>query len=305
MPIGLKMRGLYRKVSPLRSWAQRNRRALRRVALWVSIAILLSGLIISVQAQPNVLVGLDWRYLLLVALFGVPIMVVLNAVEFLLTGRLLGRSIGFIHALEITVMGTAANMLPLPGGALVRVVGLTAAGARLGHGVAASLLVFLVTIGMAAVYSGLCIGFLNGTWPGPTIALFGSLLLLLSAVATMRVEDGFRVLGIIAATRLGLVLLTAARIYFCFCALGISASFVQASGLSVSGVLSSFVPFVPAGLGVREWMAAALSPLVYLAMSAGFIVTFVNRLLTMTMVIPIAIFLNLRNGGGPGDATPT
>ncbi|MGF1608462.1 MAG: lysylphosphatidylglycerol synthase domain-containing protein [Kiloniellales bacterium] len=278
----------------MRTWAHRNRRGLRRIALWVSVAVLLAGLVISMQAQPDVLTGLDWRYLLLVMLLGVPLMVALNAMEFLLTGRLLGRRIRIVDALEITVVGTAANMLPLPGGVLVRLAGLKAAGARFGQGVAASFLIFFVAAGIAAVYSGLWISCLDSTWAGPVIAVSGGLLLLLSAVAAMRLEGGFPALTIIAATRLGLVLVTASRIYLCFLALGIPASFAQASGLSVSGVMSSVVAFVPAGLGVRELIAAALSPLVGLAMSSGFMVTFINRLLTIIVVIPIAIFLNLR-----------
>ncbi len=284
-------------LAALRDWGLRHRQGLRSLALWLSIAVLVAGLVTSIQAQPDVLTGLDWRYLLLVMLLPVPLMVALNAWEYLLTGRLLGRSIALFDALEVTILGTAANMLPLPGGALVRVAGLKAAGARIGQGLAASLLVFLIWAGIAAIWSGLWIGTLGETWPGLAIAGVGGFLLFIGTALAMRLEGGARVLSLIAATRLALVLVTTFRIYLCFLALGISASFAQASGLSVSGVMSSVVSFVPAGLGVRELFAAALSPLVGLAMSAGFMVTFVNRLLTIIVIIPVATLLNFRRGG--------
>lgn len=54
-----------------------------------------------------------------------------NAVEFGILARLGRVQIPIAKALEITVLGSAANMLPLPGSTLVRVVALKAAGSTL------------------------------------------------------------------------------------------------------------------------------------------------------------------------------
>ncbi len=296
MPDGANIRGINKWVCAARGWVERHQRTLRRIGLWISIPALVAGIAVSILMHPNALFGLDWRYLAVVALLGVPAMTALNALEYVLTARLLGQRIGPAYALDITVMGTAANMLPLPGGPLIRVAGLTAAGASLTHSVATSVLVLLVSVGVAAIYSGLWIGTIADLWIGGLVVVAGCIFMLASVAAARRAPGGIGVLAVIAVTRSGLVLVTAGRLFLCFGALGISASFAQSSGLAVSGVASSVIPFVPAGIGVREWLAAALSPIVGLSMGAGFLVTFLNRLTTMAVVVPIALVLNLRHG---------
>ena len=59
--------------------------------------------------------------------------------------------------------------------------------------------------------------------------------------------------------KFGLVLIDSTRIYLCLLILGVDGSFIQASVLSVSSVVGAAVSIVPAGLGIREAVAALLN----------------------------------------------
>ena len=105
----------------------------KRVMLGVAVLFLLVGIAISLDSNPEVLSDLDWRPLLVLVLVAVPVTIMLNAYEFVLIGRLVGREIGMPAAIEISIIGTAANLLPLPGATMVRVAALKAAGAGYGE----------------------------------------------------------------------------------------------------------------------------------------------------------------------------
>ena len=91
-----------------------------------------------------------------------------------------------------------------------------------------------------------------------------------------------------------MVFIESVGLYLCFNAMGVIADFSQVSGLAVASVLGSAVSIVPAGLGVREGVSAALSPIVGLSAALGFMATFMNRLIGMSVIVPVATYLTLR-----------
>ena len=281
----------------LHAWARRNDKTLRRALLWLALAVLLAGLFFSLQEQRHALTTLDWRPIALVLLLPIPLVLLLSVLEYIAMGRLLGKRLAFGHALEVTIVGAAANMLPLPGSVLVRMAGLKLAGAGLGDGALLSLLVFLVWLGSAASYSGAWVAVLGSAWTGAALGIAGLATLLVAVSWARRFRNGDGLMTVIAVMRLGVVVLEALRIYLCFRALGFDASFAQSSGLTVTTVLGSIVSVVPAGLGIREIVAAAFSPVLGLAMSAGFLATVLNRLLAMFLVVPLAALLVVRSHG--------
>ncbi|MDN3720575.1 lysylphosphatidylglycerol synthase domain-containing protein [Roseibium salinum] len=94
--------------------------------------------------------------------------------------------------------------------------------------------------------------------------------------------------------KIGLVLVDAMRLYFCFHALGPQVEFGQVSVLTVSGALGAAVSIVPAGLGIREAFAAVLGPAVGLTASSAYLATSLNRVFGLAMLSPIALFLAVR-----------
>ena len=283
---------LQRLASSRQRWL--NHPTFRRFALWIAITLLIAGLVIALRAQPLTLADLDWRPLAALFFLVIPVVKTLNVFEYQLTGRLLGRRIGFLEGLEVTTIGAAANMLPLPGSTIVRVAGLKAAGAGAGKGTGAVLLVYLLWLAVAAAYAGAWILAIAPGWIGPLMLAAGVALLGLSWLIARGLRGQAAAVSWLALNRLGLVALEALRFVLALAAMGVAASFAQASGLTVSGVLGSALSVVPAGLGLRELVAAGLGPVVGIAAAAGFLAAGLNRLLDLAFILVLAGALALR-----------
>jgi hypothetical protein len=275
-----------------------ERRGLKRsygqTILTVALVLLIAGLMTALWQQPQVLTDLDWRPVSLVIAVTVPLTVFFNAIEFMLTGRLVGQSISFGRALEVTVVGTAANMLPLPGSALVRMASLKAGGTGYKGAASAVLLVFVIWLGLAMAYAGSAILYTSPGMVGAVFLAAGLTIMAAAGVVTMRLRAGISTYVLVLAVKLALVVVDAVQLLFCLNALGFAATFAQASALTLSGVAGHAVSIVPAGLGIREAVAAALSPLVGLAMTSSFLAAALGRVLTIITVVPFAIVLAIR-----------
>ncbi len=266
----------------------------RQISLMIAVILLAGGVVAGIRQQPDIFTGLDWRAVSLVIAVTVPVTIFFNAIDFMLTGRLVGQPVSFGRALEVTVLGTAANMLPLPGSALVRMASLKTGGAGYKGAASAVLLVFAVWMGLAATYAGTAILY---TSPGITGAIFlaaGLTVMAATVVVARRLRAGTGTYFLVLAVKLVLVAVDAVQLLFCLSALGFPATFAQASALTLSGVVGHAVSIVPAGLGIREAVAAALSPLVGLAMTSSFLAATLGRVLTITTVVPFALVLAIR-----------
>lgn len=255
------------------------------------------GIYLSYRAQPEILSNLNLAPLFAIVTIGVPATVFLNAVEFQLSAKLIGRPFNLAQSAEITVVGSVANMLPIPGGTMVRVAALKSAGASLKHGTAVTLLVSVLWIGIAFIYSGLWVfGLGNALWPGlgPAFIFGGIAALAVSVALCFRLTENKSVVAYLALNKMALVLVDATRMYLCFRVLGLDGTFAQASVLTVSSVTGAAVSIVPAGLGIREGVAALLGPVVALAASSAYLATGLNRLVGLSVMAPFAVFLGMR-----------
>lgn len=262
--------------------------------LLAAVAFLVVGVGLSVSSQPQILADLDWRPLVLVVAIGIPVTTCLSTAEFMITGRLVAQKVSFFRAMEVMIIGAAANLLPLPGSTLVRLASLKAGGASFRNATAAVLVVAALWLGIALVYAGSSIWLATSHGVGAIFFVAGAAVLLGSALATVRVTGGFGFTCSMMAVKLLMVMTDAARLFLCLAAIGAAASFAQASALSISAVVGSAVSIVPAGLGVREATAAALGPIVGLSVASGFLAATVNRLLALVTLVPLAALLALR-----------
>jgi len=270
----------------------------QRLLLIVAAIGFAVGVYLSIRAKPDLVSDLNLGPLVALALVGVPVTVFLNAEEFRLSAELVGRSFSRVASLEIAIVAGVANMLPIPGGTLVRVGALKAKGANLKDGTAATLLIAVLWIGLAFLYSGawlVSFGRDGTTSLGAVFCLIGAAVLVPSAAAAIRVFHRPATVARLAAVKAGLVLVDATRIYLCFLILGVDGSFGQASVLTVSSVVGASVSIVPAGLGIREGTAALLSPVISLAAAAGYLATSLNRIVGLAILSPVALFLGIRS----------
>ena len=255
------------------------------------------GVIYSYRAQPEIFSNLSLAPLVAIAAIGIPATVYLNALEFQLTAKLIRRPFNLAQSAEITVIGSVANMLPIPGGTMVRVAALKSAGASLKAGTAATLLVSVLWIGIAFIYSGLWVfGLGDALWPrlGPAFIFGGIAALAVSVALCFTLTENKSVVAYLALNKMALVLVDATRMYLCFRVLGLDGTFAQASVLTVSSVMGAAVSIVPAGLGIREGVAALLGPVVLLAASSAFLSTSLNRIVGLSVMAPFAVFLGMR-----------
>jgi uncharacterized membrane protein YbhN (UPF0104 family) len=266
----------------------------RRAVLLTAALGLAAGIVVSVRAQPGIFNDLHLVPILLVTVIAIPATVFLNAYEFLLSARLIGRHIALRSALETTIVASVANMLPLPGGSIVRVAALKAAGADLKHGISTVVLVTLIWLGVAFAYSGIWVIVLGEMLVGVLFAIGGMVFLAASFATILRLVKQWQVPAQLFATKLVIVVMDAVRNLLCLWALGADSNFAQASTLAVSGVLGSAVSIVPAGLGLREGVAAAMAPLVGLAASSAFLAMSLSRILGLATTTPVAAFLAWR-----------
>lgn len=270
--------------------------------LWMRIILVLAafgfvlGIYLSWRAQPDLLDKLALGPLLYVIGIGIPLTVLLNILEFQTSARLVYQHFSLGRSAEITIIGSVANMLPIPGGTMVRVAALKAGGASLGRGTSVTLLVSGLWIGISFLYSGLWLFGLGVSdfHLGGLLVGSGLAALAICLALCLRLSRDWSVIGKLVGIKVGLVVTDATRLFACLLAIGHMTGFAQASVLAVSGVLGAAVSIVPAGLGIREGAAALLAPIVLVSVPAAYLAASLNRITGLAIMAPVAMYLALR-----------
>jgi hypothetical protein len=235
-------------------------------ALLVAAAVfLLVGLALSINAHPQVLAQTYWPYLLVVIAVNLPLGLALVVAEFMVSARLIRASISVRYALFTVICGSAANMLPLPGAFMARMAGLKSVGARYRDGAYATLLTNLVWLSLSFLWSG---AWLASVEAGPITLLMLTMGVLLGGLCLLAAKWlNARALDILVlfATRLALIANQSARLLLCLL------------------------------FGIREGTAAALGPIIGLTAAAGFLAAFLNRILDLAVLAPLAAILAWRS----------
>lgn len=258
----------------------------------VAALFFLISLIYALNAFPTSISELKLRPMLIVIAFGVPAMLLLNSAEYWLSATFNKKRPSLRDCIEITIIARAANMLPLPGGTIARVAALKSLGVSVKEGVRINLFLAFLWLGLSFIYSS--VWMLTVIESAYTVIFFGVGVFVLSAtvIYLFRKSRDIKFVVLALGTKTLSLVVDSAKIMFCFHALGISATFAQASSLSVSSVLGSTVSIVPAGLGIREAAASVLAKMVGLSLSEGFLAVALNRILSMTVILIISIYVS-------------
>ena len=246
------------------------------VAIAVAIGIGFSWIRLDIDLSTLELSGLA-----LSAVLAVPA-ALLSATEFLLAQRIAGTRTTFRTAVNVSLMGSLANLLPIPGGAIVRVDAMTNSGSRLGTAIRTTMGIGLVWVGLAVCGSGIAVFVLDRPGTGSALIAIG-VVVSIAGVISLRLRGGTGVwLGLLVlAVELAVVGVATWRIHLVLSAIGEDPTWTQALGLVASGAVAVAVGLVPAGLGVRELLAALLAPLVGLPPAAGFLTAGINQVLSL------------------------
>jgi uncharacterized membrane protein YbhN (UPF0104 family) len=231
--------------------------------------------------------------LLILLLLSAPAGTLLNTVELHALSRIAGGPMSWRSSFDLTVVASAANMLPLPGGPLAKLAGMKAHGTGYGTASAMILLSFLLWGGLAFLYSGVAI-LLFGHTRIASLFFFFSFALLAGSVFAFARFGKWQFVSVVAATKLAYFILEALRYMFALMAIGASISFLQGSAFAIASFVASAIVVAPQGLGVNEAAAAAVSTIVGISAGLGFVAAGTIRIARLIgMAVIAAAFLLL------------
>lgn len=268
-----------------------------RVLMVLAVVLFLGAAAFGIRNFPRGAGDLRWVPLLIGALGGVPPTLALNSLEYAAMARVVDRRVSWGRALRVTVMASAANVLPVPGAVLVRVQALAE----------------LDVPYRAAVASA---GIVGGAWVSTTLLLAGVVQLLLGPPLLALVTIPVGVFGLLVtwlwlARRTGarrswglgvrilavegaFVVVSAVRMLLLLWGLGSAAGWSAAFALTIAAALASVVGFFPGGLGLRELLAAGIGPLVGLSPAVGALAAVAQRLGSFVTLGGVALVYAIR-----------
>ena len=273
-----------------------------RRLLLVAVVLFVVASAVGAANLPPVETSIRWPVLLLLPLVGVPATVAVNAWEYGVTARLLGHRVPPADAARVSVLSTAANLLPIPGAVLVRSRALRQRGTGIGAALSITTAIGVAWVGVNAVLAG-GLQLVAGEPPLGAAVLAGGLVVLvlagLWAARTRGVVLRRADVGTVLVVEVVAVLVAAARLQLALWGLGYSPEVSQSLSLSLAGSLGSAVGFLPAGLGIREVLAAGIGPLVGLPAAVSLVATAVDRLLGLVVLAGITAVLVATGAGTP------
>ncbi len=262
-------------------WLARHREELKPLLLALAVSIFCGGLYLSVHARPDIFHQLSFGPLLVIFFITLPAGMAISAADFQLLAKLSGVQVNFWRAIEIVIFTRAANMLPIPGSFAVRMAALKACGVGLRR---SGELMFLFTMIWGGV--GFCF---SAAWLlpqaplayGVAFALAGASLLFVCAMWCLRNRINFATIGGVFLLRSALIVLEAFVLLMAVRSVGVDVQYSQTAILVVASFLSSTIP---AGIGVREAILAALAPLAGIDPATGFLAGAAARFTSMAFL---------------------
>lgn len=276
-------------LSRLSVWHQSE--SLRRIGLATAGAAFLVGLYLSlttVSVEPD---KLNWRYLAALVLLGAPLTLALNTWVFWLSAKAVGDGYSYGAALRWTVLSSAANFLPMPGGPLVRVAALKASGGGYGRAVFITTAAALFWLAVALFVAGVGLAEYSGRSGYLLISLSGAGACVAAVVATRMATKSLAVVYWLAVIAAFTHAVSTLRFWLAFQGIGLSLSAGTAAVVAASGTAGAVVGFVPGGLGLNEGLAALLAELSGISAALGFLAAVLNRLANYAVRGPLALIL--------------
>ncbi|WP_425410818.1 lysylphosphatidylglycerol synthase domain-containing protein [Hyphococcus sp.] len=198
-----------------------------------------------------------------------------------LTARAIDQRVGFRKACTISAIGRIAEILPLPGGAMVRGAALVRAGAGWGESAMIISLTAVLTLSMAAALAGVPL-IMSGGNLGYIVFTAGAAGALMSAGWMIR-RSGIGVTVAMLVSRIAIIALGVVHIDVAFNAIGVDVKIIDAALFVVASSLGGSLSIVPAGIGLSEAIAAALAMLVDIPSGAAFLAVAIVRMCSLAV----------------------
>ncbi len=269
-----------------------KRPVVQRLVFLIAAFVFIAGVAVSYALRPDLFASLSGRHVLFLSLVLAPILVIVGSVVFQITCRIGGMHIGPVEAIKISVLSSAANYLPLPGGPALRVAAMMDKGVALKVSTFANIATALVWFGATFLHASIWAGLINSAlWIALSILGFICLVSGVSIIwsISQRIVD---IVLMVAATTVA-AMVYAIGFWVSLEALGFDGSFAQAVVISVAGVIGAAVSFVPSGLGVRELAAASIALWIATDPAIGFMASAVMHMATIVPLILMALYFSI------------
>ncbi|MBD3292202.1 MAG: hypothetical protein GF393_04715, partial [Armatimonadia bacterium] len=134
----------------------------------VASLVFIGGAVLAIRALDITWGDVRWSPLIVALLVPTPLAALLLALEFRVSVRITGHSVGVLEAFRVTLIASAANLLPLPGSAIVRIRAIRRIGPTYRDAAGATVLIGIAWVGLAAVLSSMALlatGRQSAGWP--------------------------------------------------------------------------------------------------------------------------------------------
>jgi hypothetical protein len=243
-----------------RNWCRDHRMVVGIIAAAVFLVVLIPAL----NGYRHRHLHLHGGFLPVALAFAFPL-ILLNAVEFALISHLTGGRATRRQSLNISVGGSMANLLPIPGSVVLRTGALVTTGSSLSSALHAIVRVGLVWVGVSlTAFGGAAIGrdILVGSISLATgVVLTSACSWLVWRQARRAGPAGSMhprlVVAAVLGVEIGTVAVESVRLWAVLHVIGFGADPLQGTALTAASVLTTASGIFPAGLGLREVLSAA------------------------------------------------
>ncbi len=272
---------------------------MRGVLLVVAAVATVVAVVVAVDRLDVALDDLRAGPLLLAAVVATPLTIALNAAELRATALASGArlaEVSWTRAARTVVLATAANLLPVPAGAALRIQVLHSAGARLTAAAGVQLSAAAVWVGVSLLLAGAVLLPGSATW-GVAGLVSGVGLVVAGLLGVLRTatERPAVAMGWLLVVEVATAVVQALRLWVVLLGLGIAASLAQSVVIATAAPLAAAAGFFPGGIGLAELLSALVAPLAGLPAAAGLLAVALARVLGLAVTVPVALGLGLRD----------
>jgi hypothetical protein len=265
--------------------------------LMLAVAVFAFGLFIWVRDLGIGIEDIRWLPLALLMIVLVPCTIAYSAVNMMLMADAVRIPMRFVDGVRVSAYAQVAEILPLPGGAIVRTAALVNAGADIRRSGGLVLSFSLLWIGCAAGVGGMATARVG--WAALVAACAGAGLVSLVFVWIGR-NFGYSVaLWAVGLRVLGVGLLALRIIYAC-AVIDFAIGFDRAIAFASAAIFGSAAAIVPAGLGVSESLSALLSVPLSVPPAVGFLAAAISRLAGFSVDMLVALVFYLASARSAG-----
>lgn len=268
------------RLQDLLCWIRARQEAWRVPLLLLALAAFVIGIVVSVRHLALSPDDLRLEPLLLLALIFVPLSIAYSALNMMLMGRAAHVRFGFAQGIRVSVYAQVAELLPVPGGAIVRTAALMKAGAPGLRSTGLVLAFSLLWIACAACGAGVAL-FEQG-WAARMLLLGGGIGVLAINAWLVR-HFGWMTALIGTGLRIAGIGLVALRLAAAFAAVGTTISWIDSLTFAFATIAGSAAAIIPANLGVSEALSALLASPAGVAPAVAFLAAALSRLVGLAI----------------------